>query len=262
MATAGHQIEIWTGGQTGVDRAALDAAVALGLPTAGWIPLDRLAEDGHVPARYASLRETDSPDYSARTRRNVRDTDATLVLRFGTATGGTLETLEAVRRLHRPVLDIDLATTTGGAAGLAVRKWLEELLRVRPAVRLNVAGPRASQAPTAYACAKEFLLRVFSSFAASAGQAARARPQTAGDQMPFKSKAQRRKFAELLVKGEISPETYEEWNRKTGRAKLPERVHPKARTKTRRKANTKRALPSKRRRPKAKTRAPRRRAMK
>ena len=43
--------------------------------------------------------------------------------------------------------------------------------------------------------------------------------------MPFKSKAQRRKFAELLVKGEISPETYEEWNRETGRQELPERVN-------------------------------------
>jgi hypothetical protein len=61
--------------------------------------------------------------------------------------------------------------------------------------------------------------------------------------MPFKSKAQRRKFAELLVKGEISPETFEEWNRETGRAKLPERVTPKARKK-----------------PKASKRTPRRRA--
>ena len=49
--------------------------------------------------------------------------------------------------------------------------------------------------------------------------------------MPFKSKAQRRKFAELLVKGEISPETFEEWNRETGKAKLPERVTPKPRAK-------------------------------
>jgi hypothetical protein len=58
--------------------------------------------------------------------------------------------------------------------------------------------------------------------------------------MPFKSKAQRRKFAELLVKGKISPETYEEWNRETGGAKLPERVTPKARTKPKRKAKAKR----------------------
>jgi hypothetical protein len=55
--------------------------------------------------------------------------------------------------------------------------------------------------------------------------------------MPFKSRAQRRKFAELLVKGEIRPETYEEWNRETGRAKLPERVTPKKG----RRAKTKRA---------------------
>lgn len=72
--------------------------------------------------------------------------------------------------------------------------------------------------------------------------------------MPFKSKAQRRKFAELLVKGEISPETYEEWNRETGGAKLPERVRPKARTKTRRNTKTKAksARPTKRRKAKAK----------
>ena len=57
--------------------------------------------------------------------------------------------------------------------------------------------------------------------------------------MPFKSKAQRRKFAELLVKGKISPETFEEWNRETGRARLPERIHAKAKTKSKRKAKTK-----------------------
>jgi len=53
--------------------------------------------------------------------------------------------------------------------------------------------------------------------------------------MPFKSRAQRRKFAELLVKGEISPETYEEWNRETGKTMLPERVTPKNGTKAKRK---------------------------
>ncbi|HSE51560.1 MAG TPA: hypothetical protein VLB00_05195 [Gemmatimonadales bacterium] len=77
--------------------------------------------------------------------------------------------------------------------------------------------------------------------------------------MPFKSKAQRRKFAELLVKGEISPETFEEWNRETGRATLPERITPKARKKTSRKAKAKKAMPSKRRKPKAGKRTVRRR---
>ncbi len=59
--------------------------------------------------------------------------------------------------------------------------------------------------------------------------------------MPFKSKAQRRKFAELLVKGKIDPETYEEWNRETGRKKLPERVKPKRRTKAKKRTTTKTA---------------------
>lgn len=66
--------------------------------------------------------------------------------------------------------------------------------------------------------------------------------------MPFKSKAQRRKFAELLVKGKISPETYEEWNRETGRAKLPERVRPKAKPKRRAKPKAKRKAKSSARR--------------
>ena len=65
--------------------------------------------------------------------------------------------------------------------------------------------------------------------------------------MPFKSKAQRRKFAELLVKGEITPETYEEWNRETGRKELPERVKPARKRKTRKRA----AASSRKRRPKA-----------
>ena len=60
--------------------------------------------------------------------------------------------------------------------------------------------------------------------------------------MPFKSKAQRRKFAALLVSGEISPEVYEEWNRETGAAKLPERIHPKpAKAKKRKTRRRKRA---------------------
>lgn len=64
--------------------------------------------------------------------------------------------------------------------------------------------------------------------------------------MPIKSKAQRRKFAELLVKGEISPETFEEWNRAAGDAELPERLHPKVAARPRHKIKAKRA-------PKAKT---------
>ena len=64
--------------------------------------------------------------------------------------------------------------------------------------------------------------------------------------MPFKSQAQRRKFAELLVKGEISNETFEEWNRETGSAKLPERVKPRSKTKTKAKSKTRSKATSKR----------------
>ena len=63
--------------------------------------------------------------------------------------------------------------------------------------------------------------------------------------MPIKSKAQRRKFAELLVQGQISPETFEEWNRAAGSAELPERLHPKVGMKPKRKVKSKRALKSK-----------------
>jgi hypothetical protein len=64
--------------------------------------------------------------------------------------------------------------------------------------------------------------------------------------MPFKSQAQRRKFAELLVKGKISNETFEEWNRETGTAKLPERVKPKTKGKSKAKSKTKKKAKSKR----------------
>jgi hypothetical protein len=74
--------------------------------------------------------------------------------------------------------------------------------------------------------------------------------------MPFKSKAQRRKFAELLVKGEISDQTFEEWNRETGKAKLPERVHPKSKPSTGRKTARKpRAAPKRKTKPKSRPRS-------
>ncbi|HSE52005.1 MAG TPA: putative molybdenum carrier protein [Gemmatimonadales bacterium] len=159
-----RQLEVWSGGQTGVDRAALDAALDLGLPIGGWVPRGRLAEDGQVPARYNQLREAESPEYATRTRLNVEATDATLVLRMGPATGGTLETVETARGLGRPMLDIDLeAGNPAGAARNGIQ-WLEGLLATRPSLRLNVAGPRASQAPEAYTRARAVLERVFVAF--------------------------------------------------------------------------------------------------
>ena len=165
-AQLGPRLEIWSGGQTGVDRSALDVALELGLPLGGWVPRGRLAEDGVVPSRYESLREADSPDYAERTRLNVRDADATLVLAMGAATGGTAFTLEEARRVGRPVLEIDLSAESTSEAAVRVRAWLESLVATRSFVRLNVAGPRASQAPGVYARARQTLRDALAAYAA------------------------------------------------------------------------------------------------
>ena len=70
--------KVVSGGQTGADRAALEVARELGLATGGWVPRGRLAEDGVIPERYEGLRETASEDVACRTKRNVRDADATV----------------------------------------------------------------------------------------------------------------------------------------------------------------------------------------
>ena len=90
-----------------MDRAALDAAIALDMPHGGWCPRGRLAEDGRISDRYR-LRETDSSDYAVRTERNVLDSDATLVLCRGEPRGGTLLTIRLAQRHGRPHLVVDL----------------------------------------------------------------------------------------------------------------------------------------------------------
>ncbi len=158
-------IEIWSGGQTGVDRAALDTALALGLPINGWIPRGRVAEDGRVPTWYRGLREAESGEYAVRTEKNVSDTHGTLVLTWGQAAAGTRETIEIARRLARPLMEIDLAAGDPGAAAERAAAWLAGLSRPGQAVRLNVAGPRASQAPAAYQRAREILRLLFGAVA-------------------------------------------------------------------------------------------------
>lgn len=153
-------MEIWSGGQTGVDRAALDAALELGWRIGGWVPLGRMAEDGTVPDRHAALREATSPEWSHRTLLNVRDTDATLVLTWGPATGGTLETVGFAAAEHRPCLQLDLAQHGVASAGRAISGWLDSLPEV---ARLNVAGPRASTAPEAYRRALDVMRFVLAS---------------------------------------------------------------------------------------------------
>lgn len=149
---------IVSGGQTGVDRAALDAALAMGLPCGGWCPKGRKAEDGVIPGRYP-LRETPSDDYAQRTSWNVRDADGTLVLIRDAPSGGTAFTVQVAAQLKRPCLIVDLAKHP---AAVDVVNWIcREGLKT-----LNVAGPRASGAPGIYEEALAFLGEVFG---ASAG---------------------------------------------------------------------------------------------
>ncbi len=146
-----------SGGQTGVDRAALDAAVALGLPTSGWIPRGRWAEGGPVPDHYPGLRETESPDPRERTIRNVHGADALLlVLPGGSPRGGTLLAFETALRIGLPVHALELPVTDPGMA--ETRHWLAALPRP---LRLNVAGPRESEAPGIQAQATRALLDAF-----------------------------------------------------------------------------------------------------
>jgi len=146
--------KILSGGQTGVDRAALDVAMALNIPCSGWCPRGRRAEDGRIPDRYP-LQETARPSYSSRTIQNVIDSDGTLILALGRLTGGTLLTKNTAHSRRKSWLFVDLH---GSPDVTVVQNWLgENEIRV-----LNVAGPRASQAPGIYSLATSFLLRLLS----------------------------------------------------------------------------------------------------
>lgn len=152
-------MKIVSGGQTGVDRAALNAALTLGLEVGGWCPRGRRAEDGVIAARFP-LVETPSRSYSQRTEWNVRDSDATLILHGGTISGGTRLTAELAGRYCRPLMTLNLADP----ADLEdPHRWLRAH-RIRV---LNLAGPRESGAPGIQAQATAFLIRLLSSIPAS-----------------------------------------------------------------------------------------------
>ena len=149
-----------SGGQTGVDRAALDAAMAAGLPCGGWCPRGRRAEDGAIAARY-QLKETRGRSYIERTRLNVRDSDATLVLAWGAPSGGTRATLEHARRTGKPHLVADLTAAGWADEPVRIGEWIEAL----PIRVLNVAGPRASASADVYGRARQVLDAVLSAAA-------------------------------------------------------------------------------------------------
>ena len=134
---------IVSGGQTGADRGALDAAIELGLEHGGYCPAGRRAEDGRIPERYR-LIETASADHAERTERNVVESDGTLLITRGPASGGSALTAALAARHRRPLLHLDLDQHVAAAScAKTVREWLVTWdIEI-----LNVAGPRASGCP-------------------------------------------------------------------------------------------------------------------
>lgn len=148
-------MKIISGGQTGVDQAALDAAIKLGIPHGGWVPKGRKTEAGPLASKY-KLKELDSDRYRDRTEKNIIDSDGTLIFSFGALTGGSALTESLALKHDRPCLVIDLEQVSGNEAVIAIEKWLEKYsIRI-----LNVAGPRLSGEPRIYDAVYAILLKV------------------------------------------------------------------------------------------------------
>jgi hypothetical protein len=152
---------IVSGGQTGVDRAALDFAIAHDIPYAGWCPRGGWAEDLPAPPglldAYPLLRETPSADPEQRTRWNVRDSDATLIVELGDdrrVSPGTAASEAAAAELGRPLLRLHAGDPDPASARAALERLLSAL---GPSPMLNVAGPRQSEQTQAYAAALRLL---------------------------------------------------------------------------------------------------------
>ena len=138
-----------------MDRAALDSAIALQIPHGGWCPAGRTAEDGIIPGRYR-LVEMASPEYADRTRKNVEDSDGTLILNRDSLEGGTVATLGFARSLDKPFMLVDLDDPPETDV---VRDWL----LANNVRRCNVAGPRESKRPGIYRQAYHYLVQILGS---------------------------------------------------------------------------------------------------
>lgn len=145
--------KIVSGGQTGVDRAALDFALAHGIAVGGWCPKGRRAEDGIIPERYP-LVETHRRDYPYRTLLNIRDSDGTLILFMNQLRGGSALTLKSAREERMPCMSIDLEKNYSLST---IAEWiLDNRINV-----LNVAGPRESEHRGIHREALRFLYRLW-----------------------------------------------------------------------------------------------------
>ena len=147
--------KIISGGQTGVDQAALDVAIELGIPHGGWIPKGRKTENGALPDKYR-LKEMPTSSYAKRTEQNIIDSEGTLVISPGPLTGGSELTRKTAILHDRPCIHIDLVTLNTLQAIKTVRSWI-----VHHGIEiLNIAGPRAGENPEIYDMAVKTLKAV------------------------------------------------------------------------------------------------------
>ena len=145
--------KIISGGQTGVDLAALDAAIELDIEHGGFVPKGRLSEDGSIPLKY-NIIELENEDYSARTLKNVQYSDGTLILHKGEITSGTALTEEFCYLKKKAVLTINILDEF-----TVIRVNLDTWLETNTISILNIAGPRESEVHI-YKKAKDLLIRL------------------------------------------------------------------------------------------------------
>ena len=148
------ELTIVSGGQTGVDRAALDWAIEKGWPHGGYCPKGRIAEDGVIPIKY-NLKETKSSKYPVRTRLNIIHSDATLILSPLPLTGGPALTAKYAEEEGKAIFTIPPGFEQSDL------RALHSFLAARDFCKLNVAGPRLSQWPDSRDFVKGALNQIF-----------------------------------------------------------------------------------------------------
>jgi hypothetical protein len=148
-------MKIISGGQTGVDRAALDAVLRHGIESGGWCPTGRLDEFGRIPDCYP-LKELENGGFTERTLQNVKDSDGTVIIYPGKLSGGSEQTLHFCVDQRRPHEVIDASNVSTEKAA----QLIAEFVRENKIDILNVAGPRASEWPEGY----DYAFRTLDSF--------------------------------------------------------------------------------------------------
>ena len=181
--------KVVSGGQTGVDRAALDWAISAGIAHGGWCPRGRKSEDGPIPGQYLmSVMATGG--YRQRTRRNVAESDGTLVLNLGKLDGGTRLTLDFAMQLDKPYLLLDMELFNLQTLALQALRWL----RQQPIAVLNIAGPRESKRPGVRWNARRLLDDMLNAPASAAGKGYDGKARGPTGSQPYPAITSRRVF--------------------------------------------------------------------